>query len=107
MSKHTKKKPLKDYKVVGPGGQSKSKDKPLQDKINNAKRAKEINESFNNPCATLVGKNRASDLIAGRGLSLSIVKKTYSYLSRANEYVTGKYTDEKGKPIKATKEQVK
>ncbi len=67
--------------------------------VNNAKRAKEINESFNNPCATLVGKNRASDLIAGRGLSLSIVKKTYSYLSRANEYVTGKYTDEKGKPI--------
>lgn len=67
--------------------------------VNNAKRAKEINESFNNPCATLVGKNRASDLIAGRGLSLAIVKKTYSYLSRANEYVTGKYTDEKGKPI--------
>ena len=39
MSKHTKKKPSKDYKVVGPGGQSPSKKKPLQDKINNAKRA--------------------------------------------------------------------
>ena len=65
----------------------------------NAKKAKEINESFNNPCATLVGKNRANDLIAGRGLSLAIVKKTFAYLSRANEYVTGEYIDEKDKPI--------
>ena len=65
----------------------------------NAKKAKEINESFNNPCATLVGKNRANDLIAGRGLSLAIVKKTFAYLSRANEYVTGEYIDEKDKPV--------
>jgi len=65
----------------------------------NAKKAQEINESFNNPCATLVGKNRANDLIAGRGLSLSIVKKTFAYLSRAYEYVTGDYIDEKDKPI--------
>ena len=65
----------------------------------NAKKAKEINESFNNPCATLVGKNRANDLIAGRGLSSAIVKKTFAYLSRANEYVTGEYIDEKGKPV--------
>lgn len=64
-----------------------------------AKRAKEINESFNNPCATLVGKTRSSDLIARRGLSLAIVKKTFSYLSRAFEYVTGDYVDEKDKPI--------
>ena len=65
----------------------------------NAKKAQEINESFNNPCATLVGKNRANDLIAGRGLSLEIVKKTFAYLSRAYEYVTGDYIDEKDKPI--------
>ncbi len=65
----------------------------------NAKKAQEINESFNNPCATLVGKNRANDLIAGRGLSLDIVKKTFAYLSRAYEYVTGDYIDEKDKPI--------
>ena len=65
----------------------------------NAKKAQEINESFNNPCATLVGKNRANDLIAGRGLSLAIVKKTFAYLSRAYEYVTGDYIDEKDKPI--------
>jgi hypothetical protein len=66
---------------------------------NNAKRAQKINEEFNNPCATLVGKNRAKDLIARRGLSLDIVKKTFAYLSRAHEYVTGEYLDEKGKPI--------
>ena len=65
----------------------------------NAKRAKSINEEHNNPCATLVGKGRATDLIAGKPLSLSIVKKTFAYLSRAHEYVTGKYLDEKGKPI--------
>ena len=65
----------------------------------NAKKAQEINESFNNPCATLVGKNRANDLIAGRGLSLDIVKKTFAYLSRAYEYVTGDYIDENDKPI--------
>lgn len=65
----------------------------------NAEKSKEINESFNNPCATLVGKNRANDLIEGRGLSLEIVKKTFAYLSRAYEYVTGEYIDEKDKPI--------
>ena len=64
-----------------------------------AKRAKDINESFNNPCATLVGKTRSADLIARRGLSLAVVKKTFSYLSRAFEYVTGDYVDEKDKPI--------
>ena len=67
--------------------------------IENAEKSKEINESFNNPCATLVGKNRANDLIEGRGLSLDIVKKTFAYLSRAYEYVTGEYIDEKDKPI--------
>jgi hypothetical protein len=46
-----------------------------------------------------VGKGRATDLIARKPLSLAIVKKTFSYLSRAHEYVTGKYLDEKGKPI--------
>ena len=67
--------------------------------IAKAKKAKEINESFGNPCATLVGKNRATDLIEGRGLSLEIVKKTFAYLSRAFEYVSGDYVDEKDKPI--------
>tara|TARA_R100000479_G_scaffold46545_1_gene21489 strand:- start:561 stop:1205 length:645 start_codon:yes stop_codon:yes gene_type:complete len=65
----------------------------------NAERGKSINEEHNNPCATLVGKGRATDLIAGKPLSLSIVKKTFAYLSRAHEYVTGEYLDEKGKPI--------
>ena len=65
----------------------------------NAERGKSINEEHNNPCATLVGKGRATDVIDGQPLSLSIVKKTFAYLSRAHEYVTGEYLDEKGKPI--------
>ena len=65
----------------------------------NAEKARDINESFNNPCATLVGKTRSADLIARRGLSLDVVKKTFAYLSRAYEYVTGEYIDEKDKPI--------
>ena len=65
----------------------------------NAERSKSINEEFNNPCATLVGKGRATDLIEGKRMSLSIVKKTFAYLSRAHEYVTGDYIDEKNKPI--------
>ena len=65
----------------------------------NAEKSKSINEEFNNPCATLVGKGRATDLIEGKRMSLSIVKKTFAYLSRAHEYVTGDYIDEKGKPI--------
>ena len=32
-------------------------------------------------------------------MSLDIVKKTFAYLSRAYEYVTGDYIDEKDKPI--------
>ena len=34
----------------------------------NAERAKKINAEFNNPCATLVGKGRATDLIARKPL---------------------------------------
>ena len=66
---------------------------------NNAKRAVEINEKFGNPCATAVGKQRAKDLIARRGLSLSVVKRVYSYLSRGYEYVKPNFLDKKGKPI--------
>ncbi len=41
---------------------------------------------MNNKCATSVGKKRASDLAAGRPLSMSRIKRMYSYLSRAEEY---------------------
>jgi len=53
---------------------------------NNAKRGIELNEKVNNRCATSVGKIRARQLSEGRALSISTIKRMYSYLSRAEEY---------------------
>ena len=54
--------------------------------VNNAKRGIELNKKVNNKCATLVGKNRARQLVAKEKLSVSTIKRLYSYLSRAEEY---------------------
>ena len=54
--------------------------------VNNAKRGIELNKKVNNKCATLVGKNRARQLIAKEKLSVSTIKRLYSYLSRAETY---------------------
>lgn len=53
---------------------------------NNAKRGIELNEKVNNKCATQVGKVRAHQLAKGEPLSISTIKRMYSYLSRAEEY---------------------
>ena len=52
----------------------------------NAQRGISLNEAIGNDCATLVGKNRARQLVARENLSLQTIKRTYSYLSRAKEY---------------------
>ena len=57
-----------------------------QSVINNAKRGIELNKKVNNKCATLVGKNRARQLVAKEKLSVSTIKRLYSYLSRAETY---------------------
>jgi len=57
-----------------------------QSAINNARRGIELNKKVNNKCATLVGKNRARQLVAKEKLSVSTIKRLYSYLSRAEEY---------------------
>ncbi len=54
--------------------------------VNNAKRGIKLNEEVNNRCATDVGKQRAQDIANRRGLSFSTIKRTFSYLSRAEEY---------------------
>lgn len=54
--------------------------------VNNAKKGIKLNEENGNKCATLVGRQRARDIVAKRGLSLDTVKRVYSYLSRAEEY---------------------
>jgi hypothetical protein len=53
---------------------------------NNAKRGIELNEKVNNKCATQVGKIRAQQLANKENISLSTLKRMYSYLSRAEEY---------------------
>jgi len=53
---------------------------------NNAKRGIELNKKVGNRCATSVGKIRAQQLSRGEKLSVSTIKRMYSYLSRAAEY---------------------
>ena len=43
------------------------------------------NEELGNPCATQVGKVRAQQISKGENLSLDTLKRTYSYLSRAED----------------------
>ena len=52
----------------------------------NARKGLELNEAVNNKCATAVGKTRANQIAKGEGLSLDTIKRTYSYLSRAEVY---------------------
>ena len=53
---------------------------------NNAKRGIELNEKNNNKCASQVGKVRAATLAKKGNITLSTIKRMYSYLSRAEEY---------------------
>lgn len=53
---------------------------------NNAKRGIELNKKHNNKCATATGKARAQQLAQGKPISVSTIKRMYSYLSRAEEY---------------------
>ena len=69
--------------------------------IANAERAIKINKKHNNACATAVGKQRAQDIVANRAFSLSVLKRVYSYLSRAKAYDTGNY-EKDDKPVCGT-----
>jgi hypothetical protein len=53
---------------------------------NNAKRGIELNEKNGNKCATQVGKVRAQAIANGEKLSVDVIKRMYSYLSRAEVY---------------------
>lgn len=66
---------------------------------NAAKRALKHKKENGTSCGTPVGWNRATDIAAGRGLSLSTVKRTFSFLSRSKTYDQGRFTDDKGKDI--------
>ena len=57
---------------------------------NNAQRGIDLNKEVNNKCATDVGKIRAQQLAQGKPISVSTIKRMYSYLSRAEEYYNEK-----------------
>tara|TARA_R100000773_G_C4209902_1_gene109742 strand:+ start:265 stop:1317 length:1053 start_codon:yes stop_codon:yes gene_type:complete len=52
----------------------------------NARRGIELNAEVNNRCATAVGKQRAQQISQGQPLSLDVLKRTFSFLSRAETY---------------------
>ena len=53
---------------------------------NNAKRGIKLNEAVGNKCATQVGKIRAQQLANGDAVSINVIKRMFSYLSRAEVY---------------------
>ena len=74
----------------------------------NAKKARLLNElkTPSAKCMTLTGRRRAGDIEKGKGLSDNIMKRTFSYLSRAREYYNerelvgrGRLTDDELKNI--------
>ena len=82
--------------------------------VNNAKRAIKLNDKVNNRCATDVGKQRAQQISKKESLSMDVIKRTFSYLSRAEEYYnpddpeacgTISYLLWGGKPMKAWAEK--
>ena len=60
---------------------------------NNAKKGRELNKKHGNKCATRTGRLRSSQLAAGDKISLDVVKRMYSFLSRAKEYYDPRYTE--------------
>lgn len=53
---------------------------------NNARKGLELNQKNGNQCATRVGKLRATTLANRETVSVDVIKRMYSYLSRAEEY---------------------
>ena len=64
-----------------------------------ARRALKHKERNGTSCGTSVGWTRARQISSGTGLTLSTVKRTFSFLSRAAVYNQGKFTDDDGKDI--------
>ena len=64
-----------------------------------ARRALRHREKNGSKCGTSVGWQRANQIASGEKLSLSTIKRTFSFLSRAETYNQTKFTDEKGKEI--------
>ena len=70
-----------------------------QSAVRAAKKALKHKEENGSDCGTRVGWFRASQIANKEGLDLSEIKRTFSFLSRAEVYNQGKFTDEDGKEI--------
>ena len=64
-----------------------------------ARRALRHREKNGSKCGTAVGWERANQISSGEKLSLSTIKRNFSFLSRAETYNQGKFTDDNGKEI--------
>ena len=53
---------------------------------NNAKKGMDLNQKYGNKCATRVGRLRATTLSNKQTISVAVIKRMYSYLSRAEVY---------------------
>lgn len=65
----------------------------------NARRALKHKKENGSQCGTRVGWFRAVQISSGEGLTEDEVRRTYSFLSRAEVYDQGKYIDEDGSEI--------
>lgn len=66
---------------------------------NNARKALRHKRENGSSCGTRVGWFRAEQLSSGEGLTEDEIRRTYSFLSRAEVYDDGKYFDEDGNEI--------
>jgi len=64
-----------------------------------ARRALRHREKNGSKCGTPVGWERANQIASGEKLSLKTIKRTFSFLSRAETYNQTKFTDKDGKEI--------
>lgn len=64
-----------------------------------ARRALRHKENNGSSCGTSVGWNRCRQLASGEALSLNTIKRTFAFLSRAEVYNQGRFTDENGNEI--------
>lgn len=70
-----------------------------QSAVRAAKKALKHKEENGSSCGTRVGWFRANQIANKEGLDLSEIKRTYSFLSRAEVYNQNKYFDEDGSEI--------
>lgn len=70
-----------------------------QSATNRAKAALKHKKEKGTSCGTAVGWQRANQLSSREKLTMSTIKRTFSFLSRAKTYDQGKFTDGDGKDI--------